>query len=132
MFTVRPSGTENSVVRSLLSIAQGRKIASVRTECPSLGTDNYIFPALFSVSQGRKITLSGVGGFTDVRTENSIESIRFSSARTYTNTDLVLYSLTTVRDFSFQSSVINSDILSVTHKTIHKITKRRTEVLVRH
>ena len=37
----------------------------------------YIFPTLFSVSQGRKITLSGVGGFTDVRTENSIESIRF-------------------------------------------------------
>jgi len=35
----------------------------------------------------------------------------------YTNTDLVLYSLTTVRDFSFQSFMINSDILSVTHKT---------------
>ena len=48
----------------------------------------YIFPALFSVSQGRKITLSGVSGFTDVRTENSIESIRFSSARTYTTLTL--------------------------------------------
>jgi len=58
MFTVRPSRTENSVVRSLLSDPHGRKIASVCTECPSLGTDNYIFPALFSVPQGRKITLS--------------------------------------------------------------------------
>jgi len=31
MFTVRLSGTENSAVRSLLSIPQGQKIASVRT-----------------------------------------------------------------------------------------------------
>ena len=35
----------------------------------------------------------------------------------YKDTDLVLYSLTTVRAFSFQSSVINSDILSSIHKT---------------
>jgi len=52
--------------------------------------------------------------------ESSIESIRFFRLQgrilKITNTDLVLYSLTTVRDFSFQSFMINSDILSVTPK----------------
>jgi len=55
MFTVRPGGTENSVVRFLLSVPRGRKIASVCTECPA-GTDNYTFPALFSVPKGRNNT----------------------------------------------------------------------------
>jgi len=62
-------GTENSVgrcllsvVRSLLSVPQGRKIVSIRTECPC-GTDNYnSFPALFSVLKGRKVTLSQLAG----------------------------------------------------------------------
>jgi len=58
LVNVKSVGTENSTGRCLLSVPQGRKIASVCTEWPSLGTDNYIFQALFSIPQGRKITLS--------------------------------------------------------------------------
>jgi len=45
----------------------------------------------------------------------------------YKDTDLVLYSLTTVRAFSFQSSVINSDILSSIHKTTRTTIARRRQ-----
>jgi len=49
-------------------------------------------------------------------------SIKFSFRK---DTNLVLYSLTTVRAFSFQSSIINSDILSSIHKTTKTTIARR-------
>ena len=50
----------------------------------------------------------------------------------YKDTDLVLYSLTTVRAFSFQSSIINSDILSSIHKTTRTTIARQTYILFQH
>jgi len=66
-FTVGPWGTENSVVRSLLS----ENSVSMDWMSVPAGTDNYAFPALFSVPKGRKITPSYSNG-----RQNIVLSIR--------------------------------------------------------
>jgi len=60
MFTVCPSCTGNTVATSILFVPHRRKIASVRTECPSAWTDNFshhYFPSTWYVD-GKNIAFS--------------------------------------------------------------------------